>query len=218
MLNEVNDLLETILVCVSSPQHAETLIQRGKLLADAFKGKCYVLSVLPGQEKDLDFNQIQTKMLFESLAEKYGLPAIQKYKNGQKVSDLIAETVREKSATQIVMAHAIQSKWEMVVKHSLVNHLFELLEGVDLHLVEVNRDVYDPAGEWDKGIEASLVKEEGSYKISFDDNGKEGTLGTFFRELSTDFSNGFFVAGDGKDQKVIKIHNGTAAEEAVEKD
>ncbi|EAR63139.1 hypothetical protein B14911_01730, partial [Bacillus sp. NRRL B-14911] len=75
----MNDLLETILVCVSSPQHAETLIQRGKLLADAFKGKCYVLSVLPGQEKDLEFNQIQTKMLFESLAEKYGLPAIQKY-------------------------------------------------------------------------------------------------------------------------------------------
>ncbi|EAR65653.1 histidine kinase [Bacillus infantis] len=214
----MNDLLETILVCVSSPQHAETLIQRGKLLADAFKGKCYVLSVLPGQEKDLEFNQIQTKMLFESLAEKYGLPAIQKYKNGQKVSDLIAETVREKSATQIVMAHAVQSKWEMVVKHSLVNHLFELLEGVDLHLVEVNRDVYDPAGEWDKGIEASLVKEEGGYKISFDDNGKEGTLGTFFRELSTDFSNGFFVKGDGQNQKVIKIHNGTAAAEAVEKD
>lgn len=75
---------ENILICVSNPNHAEILAQRGKKLKEAFQGDGYILSVENRKQEELDFNELQTKYLFESLAEKYGLNMLSKYAEGKK--------------------------------------------------------------------------------------------------------------------------------------
>ncbi|UII55482.1 universal stress protein [Cytobacillus spongiae] len=208
---------ESILICVSNPNHGERLIQRGKRLADAFGGDCYILSVFNGKMDDLDFNQLQTRLLFESLAEKHDIKMLSVPSEGRKVSEVISETTKTHHITQIVIGQAVQTKLEQVFRNSLINELFQELEGVDLHVVEVQRDLYDPSESCDRGIQAQLIKKNEHYELLLEKSEEKGSLkGTFFRELSTNFSNGFFVIQQEKTHKVVRVQNGHVDKEAVE--
>ncbi|MFE8702284.1 histidine kinase [Cytobacillus sp. FJAT-54145] len=201
--------MENILVCVSHPNHAERLIQRGRLLAEAFGGSCLVLSVHKNHmDDDLDFNQLQTKLMFQTLAEKYDVKMLSKCSEGKKVSIVIADTAKEENITQIVIGQAVQSKLELVMKQSIINELFQQLEGVDVHVVEVNREVHNQSEFCDRGINSQIVKKDSEYYLVFDDTQEEGLDGIFFRELSTNFSNGFFVIQKENEHQVVRVRNG----------
>lgn len=199
---------ENILICVSNPNHAERLAQRGKKLKEAFQGDGYILSVENGKHEELSFNGIQTKYLFESLAEKYGLKMLSKYAEGKKIAMVIADVVQEYNITQIILGQAVQTKLERMVQHSLINDLFQLLEGVDIHAVEVSRKVHDPSDDWDKGLPAQIVKKGSDYHLIIGEDQENGIQGIFFKELSSDFSNGFFVIQKDNNHEVLRIHHG----------
>lgn len=199
---------ENILICVSNPNHAEILAHRGKKLKEAFQGDGYILSVENRKQEELDFNELQTKYLFESLAEKYGLNMLSKYAEGKKVARVIADVVQEHKITQIILGQAVQTKLERMVKHSLINDLFQLLEGVDIHVVEVSRKVHDPSDDWDKGLPAQIVKKGSDYHLIIGEDQENGIKGIFFKELSSDFSNGFFVIQKDNNHEVLRIHHG----------
>ncbi len=208
---------ENILICVSNPRHAERLAQRGKILKDAFKGEGYILSVENQKHEDLDFNELQTKFLFESLAEKYGLKMLSKYSDGKRIDKVIADVAQEYKITQIVLGQAVQTRLERMVKHSLINDLFEQLEGVDIHAVEVSRKVYDASEEWDKGFPAQLIKKGSEYHLIIGEKHEKGIDGIFFKELSSDFSNGFFVIQRDKNHEVVRIHHGVVDSDVFRK-
>ncbi|KON86419.1 histidine kinase [Sporosarcina globispora] len=199
---------ETILICVCNPNHAERLAQRGKKLKDAFQGDAYILSVENRKQEELNFNELQTKYLFESLAQKYGLKMLSKYAEGKKIARVIADVVHEYKITQIILGQAVQTKLERMVKHSLIDELFHLLEGVDIHVVEVSRKVHDPSDDWDKGLPAQLIKKGSDYHLIIGEDHENGIKGKFFKELSSDFSNGFFVFQRDNNHEVLRIHQG----------
>ncbi|WP_394139707.1 adenine nucleotide alpha hydrolase family protein [Cytobacillus oceanisediminis] len=209
---------ENILVCVSNPNNAERLAQRGKILKDAFQGEGYILSVENQKDEDLDFNELQTKFLFESLAEKYGLQMLSKYSEGKKIAKVIADAAQQYKITQIILGQAVQTKLERLVKHSLINDLFELLEGVDVHAVEVTRKIHDPSEDWDKGFPAQLVKKGSEYHLTIGEKHEKGIDGIFFKELSSDFSNGFFVIQKDKNHEVVRIHHGVVDSDILGKE
>ncbi|MHC0039538.1 universal stress protein [Pseudoneobacillus sp. C159] len=207
--------MEKIIVCISNPNHAEKLIQRGKILATAFNGECIVLNVVKVPFDELDFNQLQTKLMFESLAEKYDVKLITEPSKYKKVSNHIAEFTEKNHATQIVLGHTVQTKLESVLKESFINSLFEKLEGVDIHLVEVTRVVNDEVN-YHRGISAVLIQNNGLYKLSFDDNENQGVKRGFFYQVSaTDFSNGFFVIKNENEHQVVKVEHGKVKYEDI---
>lgn len=209
---------ENILVCVSNPNNAERLARRGKILKDAFQGEGYILSVENQKDEDLDFNELQTKFLFESLAEKHGLQMLSKYSEGKKIAKVIADTAQQYKITQIILGQAVQTKLERMVKHSLINDLFELLEGVDVHAVEVTRKIHNPSEDWDKGFPAQLVKKGSEYHLTIGEKHERGIDGIFFKELSSDFSNGFFVIQKDKNHEVVRIHHGVVDSDILEEE
>ncbi|MBT2687496.1 universal stress protein [Bacillus sp. ISL-47] len=209
---------ENILVCVSNPNHAERLAQRGKILKDAFQGEGYILSVENQKHEDLDFNELQTKFLFESLAEKYGLKMLSKHSEGKRIAKVIADVAQQYKITQIILGQAVQTKLERMVKHSLINELFELLEGVDIHVVEVTRKIHDSSEDWDKGFPAQLVKKGSEYHLTIGEKHEKGIDGIFFKELSSDFSNGFFVIQKDKNHEVVRIHHGVVDSDILGKE
>ncbi|GLB59752.1 universal stress protein [Cytobacillus sp. NCCP-133] len=209
---------ENILICVSNPNHAERLAQRGKILKEAFNGEGYILSVENRKHEDLEFNDLQTKFLFESLAEKYGLKMLSRHSDGKKIAKVISEVAEEYKITQIVLGQAVQTRLERMVKHSLTNDLFEDLEGVDVHVVEVSRRVYDASEEWDKGFPAQLVKKGPEYHLTIGEKQEKGIDGIFFKELSSDFSNGFFVIQRGQNHEVVRVHHGVVDSDILQKE
>ncbi|WHX97987.1 histidine kinase [Neobacillus sp. DY30] len=208
--------MEKIVVCISNPYYAEKLIQRGKVLADAFKGECVVLNVLKAPFDELDFNQLQTKLMFEGLADKYHVQLISEPSKFKKISYHIAQFAEEQKATQIVIGQVTLSKLELMLQDSLINNLFEKLEGVDLHIVEVSREVKD-SEEYDRGIPAELIKVADGFEISLkSDYENEGKKGIFYKMRASDFSNGFFVMKNGKEHQVIKVMHGKVKKEDID--
>lgn len=121
---------------------------------------------------------------------------------------VIADVVQEYNITQIILGQAVQTKLERMVQHSLINDLFQLLEGVDIHAVEVSRKVHDPSDDWDKGLPAQIVKKGSDYHLIIGEDQENGIQGIFFKELSSDFSNGFFVIQKDNNHEVLRIHHG----------
>jgi two-component system, OmpR family, sensor histidine kinase KdpD len=209
-------IMEKILVCISNPNNAEKLIQRGKVLADAFNGECVVLNVLRVSFDELDFNQLQTKLMFEGLADKYNVQLMSEPSTFKKIAYHIAHFAEEQKATQIVIGQVSLSKLELMLQDSLINNLLEKLEGVDLHIVEVRREVYDSV-EYDRGIPAELIKKEGEFELSFNgDHNLEGKKGIFYQMRSSDFTNGFFVIKHGNEHQVIKVLHGKVKKEDID--
>ncbi|MEB1809863.1 MAG: universal stress protein [Bacillaceae bacterium] len=208
-------LKETILVCISHPIHAEKLIQRGKALAKAFDGECLVLSVDTKAYDELNFSQLQTKYLFESLAKKYEVKLITRNTDAKNIASAIAETALEKNVTQIVIGQSIQTKVQLWTKEPIINNLLKKITGIDIHIVEVNRDFYYEGDSYERGNHAHLIEEDGHYILSFDSLTNDHLKGIFFKEHSTDFSNGFFVIAEPNELKVIRIHEGIAQKDDV---
>jgi two-component system sensor histidine kinase KdpD len=48
--------------------------------------------------------------------------------------------VKERQVTQIVLGQPARSRWEEILRGSLINRLVRLNAGVDIHLVPRNRD------------------------------------------------------------------------------
>lgn len=200
--------MEKIVVCISNPHHAEKLIHRGKLLADAFKGECIVLNVLSVPYDQLDFNQLQTKLMFKSLSEKYNVQIITEPLAFKKVSHHIADFTERKKATQLVIGQVVQSKLELVLHDSFINSLLEKLKNVDIHIIGVTRNMYT-SQEYDKGISATLIPNNDRYEILLSGDNKESSIsGTFYQLRSSDFTNGFFVVKRDYDHQVVKVVNG----------
>lgn len=205
--------MEKIVVCISNPYHAEKLIQRGMLLANAFQGECLALNVLSAPYDELDFNQLQTKLMFEKLAAKYKVQIITEPSSFKKVSHHIAKFAETNQVTQIVIGQVTQTKLELALKESLINSLLDKLEGVDIHIVEVTREV-DTDEEYQRGIPAEIVKENGEFHVSFTTDDKQTIQkGIFYKTMSSDFPNGFFVIKKEKEHQVLKVVHGKILEE-----
>ncbi|WP_026673403.1 hypothetical protein [Alkalihalobacterium bogoriense] len=207
-------MVENILVCVSNPNHAEKLIQRGKTLADAFSGNCYVLFVSPNSPDRLSFNEVQLKVFYESLADKYRLSFIIRYEQ-KNVAVSVCEVTNEYNITQIVLGQAIQSRFEYVMKEPLINSILKRISSVDIHVVEVSREWFYETESHDKGVPSFLSKSEEGYALSFEKPLHPLIQGIFFKESSTDFENGFFVIRNETDFTVIRVRNGTVNNEDI---
>jgi two-component system, OmpR family, sensor histidine kinase KdpD len=212
----VTPILEKIMVCISNPYFAEKLIQRGKVLADAFKGECIVFNVLRVPFDELDFNQLQTKLMFEGLADKYNVQLMSEPSKFKKIAYHIAQFAEEQKATQIVIGQVSLSKLELMLQDSVINNLLEKLEGVDLHIVEVTREVNE-SEEFNRGISAAIIKKDDEFELSLNaDSNQEGKKGIFYQMRSSDFTNGFFVMKHGNEHKVIKVLHGKVKKDDID--
>ncbi|MFC0561887.1 histidine kinase [Halalkalibacter alkalisediminis] len=200
---------ENILVCLSNPNNAKALLQRGKTLATAFNGKCIALHVEQKSYNEFDFNQLQTHFFFQSLADQLGIILLNEYSR-QNITDTIVETTQSQYVTQIVLGQAVQNRLELVIKDSLINTLFKKLNNVDIHLVHVERD--SPLmNSQHRGIPAHLEKEDNEYFLTFNSHNPNAINGIYFKDDSTDFENGFFVLTNSYEFRVARVHNGVAS-------
>jgi hypothetical protein len=103
-----------------------------------------------------------------------------------------------------------------MLQDSLINNLLEKLECVDLHIVEVTREVNE-SEEFNKGISAAIIKQDDEFELSLNaDCNHEGIKGIFYQMRSSDFTNGFFVRKYGNEHKVIKVSHGKVKKDDID--
>ena len=62
---------------------------------------------------------------------------------GHDIARTIVEIVKERHVTQIVLGQPARSRWEEILRGSIINRLLRLDVGVDIHLVPQDRDLQE---------------------------------------------------------------------------
>jgi two-component system, OmpR family, sensor histidine kinase KdpD len=149
--------------------------------------------VHPRPYDELDFNELQTKNLIQAIAQKHGVPLIERVSGPANLANTVVEAAKEQGATQIVLGMSAQSRLHALFSDSLPNQILKLKAGMDLHIVQVDR-VFWAEPEFDRGQHAWLVRnQDGDFRICLQSAADAEAEGTFFRWATTEFEDGFFV-------------------------
>jgi len=200
---------ECILVCVYYGPNGERLIRRGGTIANLLKCPLYILTVDAKPFDEMDAEKVYYIERWKQLANEYKAKEfIIKDNEKRPVSKVIAEVVRDKHVTQIILGQTAQSRWEQITKGSLINILLKELPFVDLHIISVSRYIKDEEGHFEKGVRAYLIQDGDQYKITFKHSKVTLYEGIFFKECGTDFDNGLFRFLKGNEMYQVKVTDG----------
>lgn len=129
---------EKILVCVHHVPNGEHLIRRGGQLSQLLDCPLYVLNIM------IEANQYKQKQenfteLWQRNCEEWEAKLITQSCETKKIVETIVETAKQHNITQIIIGQSAQTRWQEIMHGSIINDLLNHLEGVDLHVVAVNR-------------------------------------------------------------------------------
>lgn len=213
--NAMSHMDERILVCVYYGPNGRRLIRRGYELARMTGCPLYVLTVdrLPFDEFDAEKTSYVEE--WKQLAEELGADKfILKDNEARPIVKVIKEVAYKHNITQVIIGETPQNRWEEITKGSFINVLLKELVFIDVHIVSVNRALESGDEEiYEKGIRGYLQRIEDSYILSFTKSKKNYFEGVFYKEIGTDFDNGYFKYVCGGKSHEVEIHDGKVMEE-----
>jgi two-component system sensor histidine kinase KdpD len=122
---------ERIMACISERPSTKTVMRRAWRLASALHGELIAVYVDRGEK--LDDNARLSLEGHLRLAEDLG--ARVERKEGRNFAEALAECARAERVTQVVMGHSARSRWEVLLKGSVINRLVDLLPETDIHII-----------------------------------------------------------------------------------
>ncbi|MGL4819657.1 MAG: universal stress protein [Bacilli bacterium] len=123
---------ERILVCVHQHQTAAKLIRRGFKIAQGHKGDLYVVTIV--QEEQLKRLEVEHRA-WETLTRQLGGTFRIVPKRNQRVAGVIETLTNELGITQILLGQSARTRWDEILKGSIVNEIMRSVSKVDLHIV-----------------------------------------------------------------------------------
>jgi two-component system, OmpR family, sensor histidine kinase KdpD len=129
-IEEPTGVHEKILACVNYRPNAEKLIRKGSRMAHRLNANLYILHIRPKQQQD-------PKAIEEwgRLAEQLGAEFIVREARSRKVAQEIVDVCRQYKITQIIMGMSARTRWEEIIKGSIINVIMRKLQYVDVHIV-----------------------------------------------------------------------------------
>jgi two-component system sensor histidine kinase KdpD len=125
---------ERILACISPHPAMGAVIRRGKRLADRVHGEFFVLYVAPmGGLEELDPQERQVVEDKLELARRLDAQVFV-----IRARDVAAEVVRfarEHQVTQICLGRSLRTRWQQLLRSSIINQIVMLADGIDVHIV-----------------------------------------------------------------------------------
>lgn len=129
---------EKILVCVNHVPNGEQLIRRGGELSQLLHCPLYVLNIMTEanthKQKQENFTE-----LWQHKCVEWEATMVTKSCDAKKIVETIAETAKQHNITQLIIGQPGQTRWQEIMHGSIINDLLSRLEGVDLHIVAVDR-------------------------------------------------------------------------------
>ncbi|SDH10499.1 two-component system, OmpR family, sensor histidine kinase KdpD [Aneurinibacillus thermoaerophilus] len=134
-INGMKGANEKILVCVNYRPNAERLIRRGWRIASRLKCQLYILNIPLVPVHKMDGATRKQHRLLEKLAKDLDAEFHIRAPGGRKPEQLIIEFVEEKGITQVVLGQSARSRWEEIIKGSIVTKIMKGTKHVDILIV-----------------------------------------------------------------------------------
>ncbi len=128
---------ERIAVSISPHPNSQYLIARGARIARAVGGELYVVYV----ETSADSSDEKQRGLAANIRFAEELEAKVEHLHGDRVSDAVAEFVKERRITQVVFGHSATRGLRRYLYLAALNRFLRHSPAVDLHIVTQERDV-----------------------------------------------------------------------------
>ena len=137
-LNDVPycNILERILVCVSTYPNAVQLIRRGARIAGYMHAPFYCLFV-DDPERFLSKAETLHIETCERLCQEFGGEFIRV--RHQDKAKAIADTAKNYRITQIVIGESQRSRWKLMLRGSLTHKLLRSLKNIDVHIIATDK-------------------------------------------------------------------------------
>ncbi|MBR8828432.1 MAG: sensor histidine kinase KdpD [Gomphosphaeria aponina SAG 52.96 = DSM 107014] len=127
---------ESILVCISTYPSSIKLLRRGARIADHMNGRLFVLFV-SNPNHFLSKSEAVYLETCEQICQEFKGKFIKL--ESQDVVSAITEVAKDVGITQIVLGETRRSRWHLLFKGSIVQHLMRSLPQVDLHIIATER-------------------------------------------------------------------------------
>ncbi|ACK73079.1 Osmosensitive K channel His kinase sensor [Gloeothece citriformis PCC 7424] len=123
---------ERVLVCLSTYSQSSRLLRRGARLANQMKARLYALFV-EDPERFLSKDEIFYLEWCQQLCQDFGGEFLRV--THPDVAKAIAEVAEQHHITQVVIGQSLKSRWNLLLKGSIVQRLMRYLKEVDLHII-----------------------------------------------------------------------------------
>jgi two-component system sensor histidine kinase KdpD len=128
---------ERVLICVSTYPNSVQLLRRGARLAGYMNAPLYVLFVANPD----DFLTKEESLhidICENLCKEFNGIFIRV--SNSNIAKAIAEVAEKYRITQVVIGESRRSRWEILLKGSLIQKLVGLLKNIDLHIIATGKN------------------------------------------------------------------------------
>lgn len=127
---------ERVLVCVSTYPNSAQLLRRGARLASVMRSRLYALFVEP-PERFLTKDESLYIETCEHFCREFGGEFLRV--KSSNVAQAIAETAKKYHITQVIIGQSQKSRWDLLLRGSLVQQLVRYLKGIDLHVIATEK-------------------------------------------------------------------------------
>jgi len=124
---------ERVLVCISTNPNSVQLLRRGARIADYMKAQLYALFVTTSN-RFLTKSEALHLETCERLCKEFEGEFLRA--THHDLSQAIAQAAKDRRITQIVIGKTQSSRWKILLKGSLIDHLLRSLSQVDIHIIE----------------------------------------------------------------------------------
>jgi two-component system sensor histidine kinase KdpD len=130
------NILERVLVCISTYPNAVQLIRRGARLASYMHGPLYCLFV-DNPDRFLTKEESLHIETCENLCKEFGGQFIRV--NDQDVARAIATAAQNYHISQIFIGESQRSRWKNLLRTSLTQKLLRSLKNIDIHIIATEK-------------------------------------------------------------------------------
>ncbi|MEG4454000.1 universal stress protein [Microcoleus sp. N9_A1] len=133
---QVCNIHERVLVCVSTYPNSLQLLRRGARLANYMSAPFYAVFV---HDPDRFLTKVESLHVetCEKLCKEFNGHFLRV--NGTKIAKAISDVAKQYRITQIVIGESQQSRWTLLLRGSLTQHLVRSLKHVDLHIIATDK-------------------------------------------------------------------------------
>ncbi|WP_203363623.1 KdpD-like non-kinase potassium sensor [Bacillus sp. REN10] len=130
---------EVIMVCVQNNQSAEKLIRRGWRIASRLKTKLIILHI--SREASMNRKPDERKKIKEwkKLATQFNAHFIVEPLNKRNIATAITDVAIKNNVTQLILGQSARSRWEELIKGSIVDHIMRHSHEMDIHIVSCSK-------------------------------------------------------------------------------
>jgi two-component system, OmpR family, sensor histidine kinase KdpD len=133
---QVCNILERVLVCVSTYPNSLQLLRRGARLANYMNAPFYAMFV---SDPDRFLTKAESLHIetCDKLCKEFNGQFLRV--NGNNIAKAIADVAKQYRITQIVIGESQQSRWKLLLRGSLTQQLVRSLKHVDLHIISTEK-------------------------------------------------------------------------------